>query len=68
MAGIVFALYMAAEMPAAGRGFTVIHDFAGYATESGAHPTRPQFKPPTETSTYQAAENQFSGWQRDLSG
>ena len=35
---IVCALWIAAGMPASGQGFTVIHDFAGYETESGAEP------------------------------
>jgi uncharacterized repeat protein (TIGR03803 family) len=35
---IVSALCVAAGMPAAGQGFTIIHDFAGYATQSGAEP------------------------------
>lgn len=36
---IVFGLLVAAEMPAAGQGFTVIHDFAGYTTQGGAEPS-----------------------------
>jgi uncharacterized repeat protein (TIGR03803 family) len=38
MTCIVSALCVAAGMPAAGQGFTVIHDFAGYETEGGAEP------------------------------
>lgn len=38
MSCIVSAFCVAAGMPAAGQGFTVIHDFAGYLTESGAQP------------------------------
>jgi uncharacterized repeat protein (TIGR03803 family) len=38
MTCIVSALCVAAGMPVAGQGFTAIHDFAGYLTESGAAP------------------------------
>ncbi|HWW14100.1 MAG TPA: choice-of-anchor tandem repeat GloVer-containing protein [Candidatus Dormibacteraeota bacterium] len=38
MARIVSALWVAAAAPAAGQGFTVIHDFAGYQTQVGAEP------------------------------
>ncbi len=38
MACIVSALCVAAGIPAAGQGFAVIHDFAGYETEGGAEP------------------------------
>src|ERR1019366_9620153 len=38
MACIVSAFCVAAVMPAAGQGFTVIHNFWGSQTESGAQP------------------------------
>lgn len=38
MSCVVSAFCLAAGMPAMGQGFTVIHDFAGYLTESGAQP------------------------------
>ena len=38
MACIVSAFCVAAVMPAAGQGFTVIHNFGGSQTESGAQP------------------------------
>jgi uncharacterized repeat protein (TIGR03803 family) len=38
MACIVSALCAAAVIPAAGQGFTVIHDFGGYETQGGAGP------------------------------
>jgi uncharacterized repeat protein (TIGR03803 family) len=52
MACIVSALCVAAGMPAAGQGFTVIHDFAGYETEGGAEPY---------SSPIQATDGNFYG-------
>src|SRR6202522_3895714 len=39
IACVVSALCVLAAVPTAGQGFTVIHDFAGYETESGAEPS-----------------------------
>jgi uncharacterized repeat protein (TIGR03803 family) len=39
IACVVSALCVMAAVTAAGQGFTVIHDFAGYETESGAEPS-----------------------------